>query len=89
MDTWVLPMDGRLERKPVPVLHSEFDELHGQLSPDSHWIAYTSDESGQREVYVRPFPAAEGQWKISIAGGERRAGAAMGGNCFFWEETER
>src|SRR5262249_58836507 len=55
-DIWVLPMDGGAERKPVSFLHSEFNELHGQLSPDSHWMAYTSDASGQREVYVRDFP---------------------------------
>jgi Tol biopolymer transport system component len=70
-DIWVLPMEGGTERKPVPFLRSEFDELFGQISPDSHWMAYTSDESGQREVYVRPFPAAEGQWKTPIGRGEQ------------------
>jgi hypothetical protein len=34
-------------------------------------MAYTSDESGQREVYIRPFPAGGGQWKISVGGGEQ------------------
>jgi len=52
-DIWVLPMDGAAEQKPVPFLQSEFNELHGQLSPDSHWMAYTSDESGQREGTAR------------------------------------
>ena len=70
-DIWVLPMEGGGDRKPVAFLHSEFSETFGQLSPDSHWMAYTSDESGQREVYVRPFPAGDGQSKISIAGGEQ------------------
>ena len=59
------------ERKRVAFLRSEFDELFGHLSPDSHWMAYTSDESGQREVYVRPFPDAGDQWRISIEGGSQ------------------
>jgi len=42
----------------------------GQLSPDGHWMAFTSDRSGLREVYVRPFPPGDGEWTISIAGGE-------------------
>jgi Tol biopolymer transport system component len=68
-DIWVFPMEVGGDRKPVAFLHSEFSEAFGQLSPDSHWMVYTSDESGQREVYVRPFPSGDGQWKISIAGG--------------------
>jgi len=72
-DIWVLPMgdtdSGKTSAKPIPAVQTEFEELFGQLSPDSHWIAYTSDLSGQNEVYVRPFPPAEGQWKISISGG--------------------
>jgi serine/threonine protein kinase len=56
--------------KPTPFLQTQFNEFQGQLSPDSKWMAYTSEESGQREVYVRPFPAADaGFWKISTAGG--------------------
>jgi serine/threonine protein kinase/Tol biopolymer transport system component len=70
LDIWVLPMkDG--ERKAIPFLHSNFNESQGQLSPDSQWMTYTSDKTGQPEVYVRPFPSGEGEWKISIAGGEQ------------------
>ena len=72
-DLWVLrigPAGG--DRKPIPFLRTEFNEWQGQFSPDGHWIAYTSDESGQWEVYVRPFPAAApGKWKVSTAGGEQ------------------
>jgi serine/threonine protein kinase len=82
-DLWVLPMDGGVERKPVPFLRSEFNEFSGQLSPDDHWMAYTSDESGQREVYVRPFPAGEGRWKISLAGGEQPRWRGDGKELFF------
>jgi Tol biopolymer transport system component len=67
-DLWVLNMDG--DRKPVPFLQTPFDESQGQFSPDSRWIAYTSDESGQDDVYVRPFPSGAGKWKISTTGGQ-------------------
>jgi hypothetical protein len=80
---WVLPMQGTAGRKPVPFLQSESDEILGQLSPDSHWMAYTSDETGQREVYVRPFPAGEGQWKISTEGGEQPRWRGDGKELFF------
>jgi eukaryotic-like serine/threonine-protein kinase len=82
-DIWVLPMDGAAQGKPVPFLRSEFNEFLGQLSPDSRWMAYTSDESGQNEVYVRPFPAADGQWKISLAGGEQPRWRDDGKELFF------
>jgi Tol biopolymer transport system component len=86
-DIGVLPMEGGAAGKPIPFLRSEFNELFGQLSPDSRWMAYTSDESGRREVYVRPFPGAppgpEGQWKISIAGGEQPRWRGDGKELFF------
>jgi serine/threonine protein kinase len=82
-DIWVLPMDGVTDRKPVPFLRSKFDEFHGQLSPDSHWIAFTSDESGRREVYVQPFPEGEGRTKISTAGGEQPRWRGDGKELFF------
>jgi hypothetical protein len=46
-------------------------------------MAYTSDESGQREVYVRPFPLSEGKWRISTAGGEQPRWRGDGQELFF------
>lgn len=71
-DIWVLPLTG--DRKPVPVLQTEFFEGQGAFSPDGRWIAYVSDESGRREVYVRSFNEAApgatvGKWPVSTAGG--------------------
>ncbi|HEY6343675.1 MAG TPA: hypothetical protein VIY49_19440 [Bryobacteraceae bacterium] len=82
-DVWVLPMEGAKAGQPFPFLHSEFNEFLGQLSPDSHWMAYTSDESGRREVYVRPFPSGQGQWNISLNGGEQPHWRADGKELFF------
>ncbi len=83
-DLWTLPAEaGTADRKPIPFLRSEFDELHGQLSPDSHWMSFTSDQSGRREVYVRPFPPNEGEWTISKAGGQAARWSGDGKELFF------
>jgi eukaryotic-like serine/threonine-protein kinase len=66
-DLWVRPMEG--ERKPRVFLKTNFDERWSQFSPDDRWVAYQSNESGRDEIYVRPFPEAEGQWQISADGG--------------------
>jgi Tol biopolymer transport system component len=71
----VLPMAG--DNKPVPFLITEFNEGQARFSPDSHWVAYTSDESGHDEVYVRSFSVnsagtvaeASGKWQVSNRGG--------------------
>ncbi|MCL5742856.1 MAG: serine/threonine-protein kinase, partial [Acidobacteria bacterium] len=67
MDIWILPLDG--DRKPRLFLGTEFDESEAMFSPDGRWIAYVSDESGQPEVYVRPYPGPGGKWKVSSGGG--------------------
>ena len=71
------------DRKPVAFLQTEFEEFMGQLSPDSQWMAYTSDQSGRREVYVRPYPTAEGKWTISVAGGQAPRWRGDGKELFF------
>jgi serine/threonine protein kinase len=55
--------------KPVKFLATEANENQPQFSPDGHWVAYTSNESGKFEVYIRPFPSGQGQWKVSATGG--------------------
>jgi Tol biopolymer transport system component len=84
-DLWVLPVGqgAPSDWKPIPFLQTKFNELYGQLSQDGHWMAYTSDESGQREVYVRPFPAADEKWKISTAVGEQPRWRGDGKELFF------
>ena len=68
MDLWLLPMSG--DRTPVPLLRTDASEYQGQISPDGRWIAYTSNASGQEEVYVQSFPSPGPQkWKVSASGG--------------------
>ncbi|GMV05967.1 MAG: hypothetical protein AMXMBFR53_22440 [Gemmatimonadota bacterium] len=53
-----------------PLLTSTYDEMSPSLSPDGRWLAYASNESGELEVYVRPFPdVGAGKWVISQSGG--------------------
>ena len=71
-DIWVLPMQG--DRRPFVFVNTRFDERAAQFSPDGHWVAYISNESGRFEVYVRPFgrtssEVAGGQWQVSTSGG--------------------
>jgi len=57
---------------PVPLVASEFTELHPAVSPDGRWLAYASNESGTNEVYVRPFPTTTGgRWQVSNGGGSQ------------------
>ena len=68
----------------VPLASGPFTELHPALSPDSRWLAYTSNESGSNEVYVRPFPGTSGgRWQISIQGGTLPRWAPDGRRLYF------
>lgn len=59
-----------VDTTPVPLIASRFEESAVALSPDWRWIAYESDETGRREVYIRPFPNTNaGKWQVSTNGG--------------------
>ncbi|HJT89560.1 MAG TPA: hypothetical protein VJ732_16940, partial [Bryobacteraceae bacterium] len=87
---WVLPLEGN--RKPDLLLGTPFNEAQAAFSPDMRWIAYTSDESGYNEIYVRPFLAAgpsgapalgDGKWQISKDGGTDPKWRSDGKEIFF------
>ena len=62
----------------------DFNNFYPQVSPDGQWIAYTSDESGQFEVYVRPFPNVDDRrWPVSRGGGLSPVWARDGSELFF------
>ena len=84
-DISVVPVgeDGKASGEPTAFLHTEFSETQGQISPDGRWMAYVSTESGQRQVYVRPFPAGDDKWKISTAGGVQPRWRRDGQELFF------
>jgi len=68
-----------------PLLASPaFDEAAAALSPDGHWIAYETNETGRNEVYVRPFPNVEaGKWQVSANGGHSPLWSRSGRELFF------
>lgn len=69
---------------PEWLVATEFTERNAVLSPDGRWMAYQSDESGQTEVYVRPFPNADDDlYLVSTAGGHRPLWSPVGDELFF------
>jgi len=66
-DVWILPMTG--DRAPTAFVKTRFNETAPRFSPDGRWIAYVSDEAGQPDVYVRPFPGPGEAHRISTGGG--------------------
>jgi Tol biopolymer transport system component len=64
------------------LLASAFNEYQGRVSPDGRWLAYTADDSGRPEVYVRPFPSGPSA-RISIGGGAEPAWRADGEELFY------
>ena len=63
-DIGTLATDGNGE--PEILLQTAFGESLPHISPDGRWMAYVSDESGEREVYIRPFPNVnDGRWQVS------------------------
>jgi Tol biopolymer transport system component len=80
-DLFVLPLSG--EARPRPLAQSRFNESDGQISPDSRWFAYASDESGQYEVYVQAFAEGSARVQVSAGGGERPRWRADGRELLF------
>jgi eukaryotic-like serine/threonine-protein kinase len=67
-----------------PLLQTPFVERNAELSPDEHWLAYESNESGQFQISVRPFPdVTQGRYQVSAAGGTQPHWARGGGELFY------
>jgi Tol biopolymer transport system component len=67
LDLWLLPLDG--DRTPVPYLQTPSSEAFGAFSPDGHWVAFQSDETGRNQIYVQTMPSSSAKYQISTAGG--------------------
>jgi eukaryotic-like serine/threonine-protein kinase len=66
-DLWLLSLaDGK---GPIKFLDSPSDEMHANFSPDGHFIAYTSNESGRYDVFVQSYPQPDRRWQVSTNGG--------------------
>ena len=77
-----LALDG--SHRVTTLLQTPFDNSRGVISPDSHWLAYESNSTGQFEIWVRPFPnTSADQHPISTSGGTRPLWAHSGKELFF------
>ena len=81
LDLWVRPLNGT--QAPHPFLRTRSTEVGAKFSPDGRWIAYISDESGQYEVYVRPYPGPGGKWQVSTQGGGEAIWSPVGNELFY------
>jgi serine/threonine-protein kinase len=77
-----LPLAG--EHRPRPLLAEPFDELNAEISPNGHWLAYESNQSGRPEIHVRPFPNVDAdRQQVSTNGGTQPLWARNGQELFY------
>ena len=84
---WSVPLEsntaGLRAGKAEVLLQSPFDQRHPMFSPDGRWLAYSSNESGAFQVYVRAFPDKGGKRQVSNNGGAYPVWSRKGGELFF------
>jgi serine/threonine-protein kinase len=79
----VLPLDG--SREETLMLSAGFTQSDAAMHPAGRWMAYTSNESGRSEIYVRPFPDVQsGRWQVTTDGGARPVWGPGGRELFYW-----
>ncbi len=61
-DIWVLDLE---KGEASPVRESEFIDISATFSPDGKWVAYSSNESGEFQIYVVPWPDKGRRWQVS------------------------
>jgi protease II len=86
---WIVPLAG--EAKPVAIVQppsTQSNITQYRVSPDGHWVAYTSDESGQWEVYLTSFPDGKGKWRVTQNGGIDLAWSGSGKELFYKDATD-
>jgi hypothetical protein len=80
-DIWILDMEG--DYKPKPFLNTEYDEYNPTFSPDGHWLAYVSDESGRPEIYVQEYTDGGRKERVSTEGGINPAWSHDGRELYY------
>lgn len=85
-DIWRLDLEGTPGA--AVYLKTQFNERSSRLSPDGHWLAYVSDESGRDEIYVQSFPQAGSKVQVSTGGGDQPVWSRDGHKIFFRSEGE-
>jgi eukaryotic-like serine/threonine-protein kinase len=75
--------------KPYPLLNSNYDQGNATFSPDGKWLAFESEETGRREIYLVRFPDATSKLTISTDGGRRPRWSSDGQELFFMSADGR
>jgi Tol biopolymer transport system component len=89
-DIWLLDLAASAGSDAArPFLATPASESGPALSPDGHWIAYNSDESGAQEVYLRRFPGGEAKRRVSKGGGTDAQWSRDGREIFFGADQGR
>jgi len=97
-DKWLLYSDGGKQLlalslvnngRTVALLRSGETAETGRFSPNVHWIAYGSQDSGRSEVYVRAFPGSGDPWRVSSAGGSEPRWRGDGREIYFVRPDRR
>jgi Tol biopolymer transport system component len=79
-ELWYLPSP---DAQGKPIFRESWIARNAQFSSDGKWIAYSSNESGNWEIYVSPFPSADNKWQISRGGGKEPRWRRDGKELFF------
>ncbi len=79
-DLWYLPLT---DRQPKSLVETSGSIRNAQFSPDGRFVAYSSNEAGNWEVYVSPFPSGNSKWQISRGGGEEPRWSGNGRELFY------
>jgi Tol biopolymer transport system component len=80
-ELWALPMEG--ERKPFLAVQHASTQYGARLSPDGHWLAYESNESGTVQLYIVPFRGGQGKWQVTSQGSSGPAWTKDGRELFY------
>ena len=93
-DIMTLPIEGDEKSgwkpgEPKPFVNTAFSEVQPVFSPDGRWLAYSSNESGDYDLYVRPFPGPGGKWQVSSGGGNYPKWSRNGKELFYRTGTAR
>lgn len=86
VEIWAIPLD--TAQQAYRVIESAYNTAQATLSADGRWLAFTSEESGNSEVYVTPFPSLSGKWQVSINDGDRPHWTADGKRIFYLDDND-
>ena len=87
-DVWALNLEGERDRSAL--VATPFIDRNADVSPDGRWLAYQSNEAGQYEIYVAPFPDVDrgGRRQLTVEGGTKPTWSPDASELFFWNGAD-